>query len=110
MLNPQHPTNAAEDATEDTPTPAAKSRQRSITARIAAHVSWSRTVDRTARTAPAVRATIARFEKLVDPDGVMSPADRAKAAENAKRAYYSRLARRSHAPSSRRHRKGTSAA
>lgn len=97
MLNPQHPTNATADATEDTPTPAAKSRRHSVAGRIGAHVSWSRTADRTARTAPALRAAMARFENQVDPDGVLSAEERAKRAANARTAYFTRLALKSHA-------------
>jgi hypothetical protein len=51
-------------------------------ARAAAHGSWVKTPDRAARTAPARAAMQAKREREVDPDGVMSPADRAKAAEN----------------------------
>jgi len=35
---------------------------------------------------------MARFEKLVDPDGTLTPEARAKAAEAAKRAHYTRMA------------------
>jgi hypothetical protein len=35
---------------------------------------------------------MARFEQQVDPDGVMTPEARAKAAEAAKRAHYKRMA------------------
>ncbi len=36
-----------------------------------------------------------RFEREVDPEGVLSPAERARRAEAAKRAYFQRLALRS---------------
>lgn len=68
---------------------------RSQIARIASHVSWSKTEDRAARTAPANRAFMARFEKQVDPDGVLSPEERAKRAESAKKAYFLQLGRKS---------------
>lgn len=55
---------------------------------IAAHLSWAGTVDRSARVLPAKRAFEDRFERQVDPDGRMTPQDRAKAAENARKAYY----------------------
>ncbi|WP_410614861.1 WhiB family transcriptional regulator [Amycolatopsis sp. lyj-109] len=55
--------------------------QRSIRARIAAHTSWSRTEDRTERTAPARRAAPARFERLVDPDGVLDEVTRRQRAD-----------------------------
>lgn len=63
--------------------------------RIGAHVSWSRTEDRAARTAPASAAFLARFEREVDPDGVLAPDERAKRALNARRAYMQRLAQSS---------------
>jgi hypothetical protein len=65
---------------------------RSKLASIGAHESWAKTPDRAARTAPARKAAMDRFEREVDPDGVMSPEDRAKAAENARTAYFKRLA------------------
>lgn len=63
-----------------------------IAGRIGAHESWARTEDRTARTAPARRAFLARFEREVDPEGRLAPAERAKRAENARRAHFQRLA------------------
>ena len=60
--------------------------------RIGAHESWARTEDRTARTANARRAFLDRFEREVDPDGKLPPAERAQRAEHAKQAYFSRLA------------------
>lgn len=65
---------------------------RSLRARIAAHESWARTEDRTARTAPARAAQMSRFEKQVDPDGTLDPAERARRAESARRAHFARLA------------------
>ncbi|MDX3662381.1 hypothetical protein PV646_34185 [Streptomyces sp. ID05-26A] len=97
MLSHEHPTGAPADATGDTPTPAPKSRRHSIAGRIGAHISWANTPDRAARTAPAVRAAMARFEKQVDPDGVLAPEERAKRAANARTAYFTRLALKSHA-------------
>jgi hypothetical protein len=50
---------------------------------------------RTAATAEARAAgpgALEYWESKVDPEGIMSPADRTKCATNAKRAYYSRLA------------------
>ncbi|WP_380166618.1 hypothetical protein [Jannaschia sp. R86511] len=75
---------------------------RTLRAQIAAHTSWARTPDRTARTAAARAALLAKFESEVDPDGTLPPAERAKRAENARRAYYLRLAAKS--ASSRRQR------
>lgn len=61
-------------------------------ASLAAHTSWARTPHREERMAPANRAREARWEQQVDPDGVMTPADRAKAAASARKAFYQRLA------------------
>jgi hypothetical protein len=58
----------------------------SLDARLASHSSWARTTDRAERTRAAREAQWAKLEASVDPDGVMSPADRAKAIENAKTA------------------------
>lgn len=69
--------------------------ERSLIASIASHESWARTPDRAARTAPARAAMAARFEREVDPDNVLPPAVRAKMAENARSAYYKRLALKS---------------
>jgi hypothetical protein len=57
-----------------------------IQAQAAAHTSWAKTPDRTARTAAAREAILQKLEQQVDPDGVMSPGDRRKAAENARKA------------------------
>ncbi|WP_298795467.1 hypothetical protein [Pseudonocardia sp. 73-21] len=69
--------------------------QRSLRSRIAAHTSWANTSDRAARTAPARRAALDRFEKQVDPDGTLSPAERAIRAEHARKAHFARLALKS---------------
>ncbi|MBO2456550.1 hypothetical protein [Actinomadura violacea] len=66
--------------------------QRSLRASIAAHVQWSREPDRTARTATARRAFLDRFEREVDPDGTLTPEERARRAENARKAHFKRLA------------------
>lgn len=42
-------------------------------------------------TEPARRAFLARFERQVDPDGTLPPAERSRRAEAAKRAYFARL-------------------
>lgn len=66
--------------------------ERSLRARLAVHTSWANTTDRRKRTSNGTAAFLARFERQVDPDGVMSPADRAKAVESAKSAYFAGLA------------------
>ena len=68
---------------------------RSLIARLVAHESWANTADPSARTAPARRALLDRFERQVDPDGVPSPAERARRAGHARKAYFPRLALRS---------------
>ncbi len=68
---------------------------RSLIARLAAHASWVRTADPSARTEPARRALLDRFERQVDPDGVLSPDERARRAGHACKAYFTRLALRS---------------
>jgi len=72
-----------------------KASDRSLAARIAAHDSWAQTPDRSARTAPARAALLAKFERDVDPDGVLAPAERRRRAESARRAHYTRMALRS---------------
>ena len=62
---------------------------------MAAHTSWARTDDRSARTAPARRAALARFEEQVDPERQLSATERARRAEHAMRAHMTRLALRS---------------
>jgi hypothetical protein len=62
---------------------------------IAAHESWARTEDRSARTAPARKALLDKFERQVDPEGSLLPAERAKRAEHARKAYFKRLALKS---------------
>lgn len=73
----------------------ATSTERKLRAEIAAHASWASTPDRSARTAPARRAALDRFEKQVDPDSVLLPAERARRAEHARKAYFKRLALKS---------------
>lgn len=68
---------------------------RQIIGAIGAHESWSRTTDRAARTAPGRRAFLEKFEREVDPDGTLPPAERAVRAEHARRAYFARLALKS---------------
>ena len=67
--------------------------QRRARSRLAAFVQWSREPDRTARTATARAAFMARFEREVDPDGIYPPEVRAKMAEAARTAYYIRNGR-----------------
>lgn len=68
--------------------------ERRVNASIASNTRWSQETDRTLATAPA-RAngpgSIEYWLKQVDPDQQMTYADRLKAADNAKRAFYARL-------------------
>lgn len=72
-----------------------KPTERQLVARLAAHESWVRTPDRTARTAPARNAFLAKFEDLVDPRQELLPDERARRAVNARKAHFTRLALRS---------------
>jgi hypothetical protein len=65
-----------------------------INKRIAAEISWAHTYDRSARTRPAREAFLKRFEREVDPENKLSPEERHRRAEHAKRAYMLRLAKR----------------
>ena len=72
--------------------PAAHPADRHAIAVLAAQTSWANTTDRTRRTRPARDALLAKIEQQVDPDGVMDPVTRAKAVDNARSAYFRRLA------------------
>lgn len=74
----------------------------SLHGQIAAHTRWAHTADRSAATAPARTAFIARFERLVDPDGVLPLDERRKRAESAKKAHMLKLAEKSAAARARR--------
>ncbi len=68
--------------------------ERSLRARIggfAAHAKY----DSAALTAPARAAFLRRFEAEVDFEGLLSPKERARRAEAAKKAYFARLALKS---------------
>jgi len=80
--------------------------ERTLAAKIAAHERWSRVPDRTAATAPARAALMAKFEHQVDPDGTLPPEERARRAEHARKAFFGRLA----LASARARRKGREAA
>jgi hypothetical protein len=69
--------------------------QRSMRGRIAAHTMWANCPDPREHTAPARRAFMDRFERQVDPDGIMPPGERARRAESARKAYMTSLAYRS---------------
>jgi hypothetical protein len=66
--------------------------ERSLRSKIAGETSWANTADPAARTAPGRAAFLDRFEREVDPDGVLDPVDRARRAGHARKAYFARLA------------------
>lgn len=63
-----------------------------LRAQIAANTRWATTVDRTAATAKARQAAMDRFDKMVDPDGVLTPEERAKRAASARKAHMQKMA------------------
>lgn len=69
--------------------------QRTLRAKAAADASWANTGDRSARTEPARRAALARFERQVDPEGELPEEERIRRAESARRSYFRSLALRS---------------
>jgi hypothetical protein len=66
--------------------------QRAIRARMAAHHLHAGIADPVAHTAPARAAFLSRFEREVDPEGELEPRERARRAEHARKAYFTRLA------------------
>lgn len=66
--------------------------ERHLRARLAAHESWAQCEDRTERTAPARKAMLDKFEQQVDPDGRLPSDERARRAESARKAHFTRLA------------------
>src|SRR5215216_2409606 len=72
--------------------PSADNNDRVLRARMAAHLLHAQITDAAEHTAPARAAFLARFEREVDPDGVLDPQERARRAEHAKKAYFVRLA------------------
>jgi hypothetical protein len=65
--------------------------QRSLRGRIGAY-SLHAKYDSRATTEPARRAFLSRFEREVDPDGVLPEPERLRRAEYARKAYFARLA------------------
>jgi len=73
------------------PTPLTPS-ERSLRARAAAHALHA--TGKT-NTGPATRAALARFEAEVDPEGTLSPEERTRRAEHARKSYMTLLALKS---------------
>jgi hypothetical protein len=65
---------------------------RSQRGQIAALTSWVNTDNRAERTAPARRKFDERFDREVDPNNELTPAERAKRAETARKLYFAKLA------------------
>ena len=72
--------------------PSSEKAKRVLQARMAAHALHAKVTDPTAHTAPARKVFLSRFEREVDPEGVLSPQERARRAEHAKKAYFLKLA------------------
>lgn len=66
----------------------------SMRGRLAAHARWSKEADRVAATAAARAGQMARFEREVDPDNQLDPAERAIRAEHARKAHMTRMSLR----------------
>jgi hypothetical protein len=77
-------------------------------ARIGAYTLHANCADPKAHTAPARRAFLGKFEQQVDPNGLLSPGERLRRAQLARKAHMQRLALRS--AQSRRMRAGRVAA
>lgn len=69
--------------------------ERTLRASLAADTMWSRVSDRSARMAAATKAANERFERQVDPNGELSPEERARRGASARSAHMKRLALRS---------------
>lgn len=67
--------------------------QRSKAGRAAMYTRLA-TEDRVEMTAAARASQADRFERQVDPDGVLDPVERARRAEYAKKAYFTQLSKR----------------
>ena len=75
--------------------PQSETTNKSLWGREGAHLKWAATADRTAATLKARQAFLNRFERQVDPEGTLAPAERALRAEHARKAYFLQLARKS---------------
>ncbi|WP_197682302.1 hypothetical protein [Jiangella sp. DSM 45060] len=64
-------------------------------ARLAAHARWSREANRTANARRGQDGLLARFEREVDPDGLLPEGTRRKLAESARRKHMTSLAYKS---------------
>lgn len=69
--------------------------QRALVARMGAHALHAQILDSAAHTAPARAAFLDRFEREVDPDGVLTPEARARRVAHQRQAYFLGLALKS---------------
>jgi hypothetical protein len=69
--------------------------ERVLRAQIASNTRWAVEDNRPAATQAARNAFLDRFEKQVDPDGTLVPAERARRAKSARTAYFQRLSLKS---------------
>ena len=63
-----------------------------LRAQIAANTRWANTADRSAATAKARQAALDRYDKMVDPEGILAPEERAKRAASARKAHMQKMA------------------
>lgn len=66
--------------------------ERMLRAQMAAYARWKNCEDRRAATDPARRLSEGRWEREVDPDGVLAPEERARRAEFAMKEHMVRMA------------------
>lgn len=66
-----------------------------LEARAAALDRWARVKDRTKATEPGRKAAMARFERMVDPEGALTLAERQQRAQTAQRAHMLRMSQAS---------------
>lgn len=69
--------------------------ERRLASSMGAHLSWARTRDRTARTAPAREGLRAKYAREIDPDGTMPAAERERAVDSRMRVHMQQMALRS---------------
>jgi hypothetical protein len=69
--------------------------QRSMRARLGARSLWAHCPDRSAQTQSAREAFIRRFEREVDPEGILPTDERTRRAEHARQAYFVALSLKS---------------
>ncbi|BBY21296.1 hypothetical protein [Mycobacterium stomatepiae] len=69
--------------------------ERSLRGRIGAYTRWANTGDRYTATRAMREGFYAKFEREVDPEGKLTPGERAKRAEYARKAHMQRMALKS---------------